>query len=161
MPSESFQNDPPNSSRNPRDFFSWLATSYDDDKPHGSIDEIYGQSADINKGFGGKYVWLTVHRASNARLMADNIWIDIRGSSIDNRNDDLASGAGGDYRYLQWSNNMAASHFVTDVGLWRSDDSQDDPPNGWHHKSADINRGRGGDYLYLVWRTKQFIGPKN
>lgn len=27
--------------------------SYDDDKPEGSLNEINGQSADINKGFGG------------------------------------------------------------------------------------------------------------
>jgi hypothetical protein len=31
-----------------------VQTSFNDDKPNDSINEINGQSADINKGYGGK-----------------------------------------------------------------------------------------------------------
>ncbi|KAK4653286.1 hypothetical protein QC762_0082020 [Podospora pseudocomata] len=93
-------------------------------------------------------------------MMVDNFWTDIRGSADGNRNDDLAKGAGGDYRYFSWSNNMDATHFVTDVALWRTGDAQHSPPDGWNSMTGDINKGRGGDYLYLVWRKKQYCGPK-
>lgn len=39
--------------------------------------------------------------------MVDSIWIDIQSDSISGC-DDLAKGAGGDYRYLQLSTNLAA-----------------------------------------------------
>jgi hypothetical protein len=39
--------------------------------------------------------------------MVNNFWIDIRGEAIGGRNDDLAKGSGGDYRYFQWSNDMS------------------------------------------------------
>jgi hypothetical protein len=42
-------------------------------------------------------------------MMVDNIWIDIQSDALPNREDDLANGAGGNYRYFQWSNNMGAS----------------------------------------------------
>ncbi|RGP71958.1 hypothetical protein FSPOR_3073 [Fusarium sporotrichioides] len=149
----------PGSSNNCGEFFSWFEVSYNDDKPHGSIDEINGQSADINKGNGGEYVWLIPHRAPRPNMMVNNIWTDIRGDNIDGR-DDLAKGAGGDYRFFSWSNDMNANHFITDLALWRCGDSQSDPPAGWHGKTGDINDRRGGDYLYLVWRTKEYTGQK-
>ncbi|KAK4675722.1 hypothetical protein QC764_0081030 [Podospora pseudoanserina] len=160
MPSESTHSDPPGSTRNYGEFFSWFETHYGENKPGDSINEINGQSADINKGFGGEYVWLVPKRAPRPKMMVDNFWTDIRGSPDGNRNDDLAKGAGGDYRYFSWSNNMDATHFVTDVALWRTGDAQHSPPDGWDSMTGDINKDRGGDYLYLVWRKKQYCGPK-
>ncbi|KAM3426225.1 hypothetical protein NHJ13734_009585 [Beauveria thailandica] len=157
--SSEFTTDPPGSTSNHSEFLSWFETSYSDGKPGGSINEINGESADINKGFSGEYVWLTICRAPSSKQMVDNLWVEIRGNPDDKR-DDLAKGAGGDYRYLALSNDMNATHFVTDVALWRTGEAHYNPPNGWHHKSDDINKGRGGDYLYLVWRTKQYSGPK-
>lgn len=55
---------------------------------------------------------------------------------------------------------MKATHFVTDVALWRSGDKQESAPSGWHGKTDDINKGRGGDYLYLVWRVGEYTGRK-
>ncbi|KAK7417455.1 hypothetical protein QQX98_004575 [Neonectria punicea] len=128
------------------EFASWLQVIYtdDDDKPNDTINEINGQSSDINKGQGGSYVWLRLHRADKPSMMANNFW-----------------GAGGDYRYVQWSNDRNADRLITDVALWRSDDSQGGPPNGWDGKTQDINSGRGGDYLYLVWRTNAYSGPRS
>ncbi|CAK7203198.1 hypothetical protein SEUCBS139899_005929 [Sporothrix eucalyptigena] len=142
------------------EFFSWFDVSYEDDKPYGSLDEINGQSADINKGNGGSYVWLTPRRAPKPSMMVDNIWLDIRSDPIEGRNDDLAKGAGGDYRYFQWSNNLDCVRFVTDLALYRSSDEQTEVPGGWEFMTNDINKGRGGDYLYLVWRTKEYNGHK-
>lgn len=36
---------------------------YDDDQPANTVGEINGQSADINKGFGGRCVFLASHHA--------------------------------------------------------------------------------------------------
>lgn len=52
-----------------------------------------------------RYVWLRVHNADSANRMIDNVWLDIRGSKRDGREDDIAKGAGGDYRYFDWSHN--------------------------------------------------------
>ncbi|KAF5024857.1 hypothetical protein F66182_3096 [Fusarium sp. NRRL 66182] len=136
-------------SHNPSDFVSHIEVLYDDDKPHNTVDEIYGGNADINKGQGG-----SVHRAQAPGQLVNNLWIDVTGS--DDSRSDLAKGAGGDYRYIGSSKDTNATQFITDVGLWRSGDGQDSPPAGWHGKSIDINSGRGGDYLYLVWRTREF-----
>ncbi|CAK7211918.1 hypothetical protein SEUCBS140593_001328 [Sporothrix eucalyptigena] len=160
MPFQNITPDPPGSTRDYGEFFSYFKTYYGGESPYDTIKEINNKSADINFGQGGEYVWIVPHRASSPRTMVDNIWVDIRGSKDGGRNDDLAKGAGGNYRYLSWSNDMGASHYITDVALWRSGDAQSNPPSGWHHKSDDINKGRGGDYLYLVWRTKQYCGEK-
>ncbi|KAH7009807.1 hypothetical protein EDB80DRAFT_891959 [Ilyonectria destructans] len=138
------------------DFISSIEVLYDDDQPANTVGEIYGKSADINKSYGGSYVWLRVHRANSPTAMVENIWVEISGSN-DGDSKDLAKGAGGDYRFLKWSNNNGDRTKIADVALWRCDDSQSNPPSGWHGMTADINRGRGGDYLYLIWQTKQFV----
>lgn len=69
---------------------------------------------------------------------------------------------------MWWQNTWDAStdlkcpqcRYISELGLWRSGDEQNNPPHGWNGKTGDINRGRGGDYLYLVWKTKQYVGPK-
>lgn len=94
---------------------------YDDDQPANTVGEINGQSADINKGYGGKcvfillltvmtlltpvlrYVWLRVHRANSPSATVNNIWVHI-GDDDNSGSQDLAMGAGGDYRFLKWSN---------------------------------------------------------
>ncbi|KAH6989989.1 hypothetical protein EDB80DRAFT_815995, partial [Ilyonectria destructans] len=156
----SYDNGPPGYTHNPQEFVSSLKVDYSDDQPAGSIREINGQSADINKGFDGEYVWVIPQRASRPSEMVDTIWVDIASEKDPSRND-IAAGAGGDYRYFQWSRNMNVDRFITDIALWRSDDDQSTPPSGWDGMSSDINRSRSGDYLYLVWRTKAYSGPKN
>ncbi|KAH6972993.1 hypothetical protein BKA56DRAFT_646023 [Ilyonectria sp. MPI-CAGE-AT-0026] len=144
------------SSSNVADFVSSIEVLYDDDQPANTVGEINGSSADINKGQGGSYVWLRVHRANSPAATVNNIWVEICGSD-DGVSKDLAKGAGGDYRFLKWSNNDADRTKITDVALWRSGDKQSDPPSGWNGMTTDINNGRGGDYLYLVWKTKRFL----
>lgn len=73
-------------------------TIYDENKPNDTINEIGGQSADVNLGMGGKYVWLRVHRAPKPSMMVDNFWTHIGGER--KGVPDLAKGSGGDYRYF-------------------------------------------------------------
>ncbi|KAH6866013.1 hypothetical protein B0T10DRAFT_532514 [Thelonectria olida] len=144
-------------------FASWFEVIYtdEDNKPSDTLNEINNSSADINKGFGGKFVWLRIHRAPKPSMMVNHFWTDIRDSPIPGRDDDLAKGAGGDFRYLQWSNDMGVNHFVTDLALWRTGSEESRPPVGWDGKTDDINKGRGGDFLYLIWKVREYTGPKS
>ncbi|GAB7357357.1 hypothetical protein MBLNU459_g8304t1 [Dothideomycetes sp. NU459] len=147
-------------SGNLADFFSWFEVIYGPkDQPSGTVQEIAGAGADINKGFNGDYVWLKVHTAQQTSQIVDNIWTLVQGDQITTQND-LAKGAGGDYRYLEWTNNLGSRRFITDVALWRTSDAQHGPPSGWDGKTDDINKGRGGSYLYLVWHAEEYTGPK-
>ncbi|KAI0174617.1 hypothetical protein BJ166DRAFT_621077 [Pestalotiopsis sp. NC0098] len=150
--------DPPNSTRNYGEFFAGFSVVYDDDKPYDTINEIHGESADINKGQGGKYVWLRAHKANNPRDLVTSVSTAIVDSARDGQSD-LAAGAGGSYRYFETARDAGASRFITEVALWRSGDRQSFSPEGWQGISGDINDGRGGDYLYFVWKTKLYVGP--
>ncbi|KAH6891474.1 hypothetical protein B0T10DRAFT_485368 [Thelonectria olida] len=150
------------STKNYEEFASWVEVIYtdNDSKPGNTLNELNNLSADVNKGFGGKYVWLRIHRAPKPSMIVNQFWVDVRENSIGGRDDDLAKGAGGDYRYLQWSNDMDVEHYVTEVALWRTTSAENRPPMGWEGKTEDINRGRGGDYLYLIWKVSEYTGPK-
>ena len=67
--------------------------------------------------------------------------------------DDLAKGAGGDYRYLLTRIDAEEDRKVTQLILFRSDSALDGVPIGWDGITADINKGRGKTYLYLVWKN--------
>jgi hypothetical protein len=67
--------------------------------------------------------------------------------------DDLAKGAGGDYRYLIISNIASNPKKIVNVSLLRSDSGVPQPPSGWDAMTIDINKGRGKTYLYLIWTT--------
>lgn len=78
--------------------------------------------------------------------------IAIQGSE-DKSKDDLAKGAGGDYRYLILNTSVTQQSKVTAVTLIRSESALNMPPSGWDGATIDINKGRGETYLYLVWKT--------
>lgn len=69
---------------------------------------------------------------------------------------DLAMGAGGDFRYIQVS--REGSKRVTKVGLFRVQ-KQLSPEeiksriqqSGFTHYSSNMNEGRKGGYLYVIW----------
>ncbi|KAI1262239.1 hypothetical protein F5Y18DRAFT_399055 [Xylariaceae sp. FL1019] len=149
--------DPPGTSRHCGEFLSRFDVSYDDERPYNALTEISGQSADINKGYGGSYVWLIPRNATTPGSMVDNVWIDITSTQAPDRHD-IAKGAGGDYRYMAWSNNTREGRFITDISFWRCSNGQNSPPDGWQGMTKDINDGRGGDFLYLIWKTKQYTG---
>lgn len=65
---------------------------------------------------------------------------------------DMASGAGGNYRYQEAT--MSGTP-VTAVALLRTQNAMTGPPSQlsseFPHISDDINSGRGGDFLYIMW----------
>lgn len=127
------------------------------DAPDERVREVHRQSDDTNAGHKGKYVWLVPQYTLQAGDAATAFEVRIQGSSMAGMGD-LASGAGGDYRYAVTSRDRRQTQKVVEVKLWRSD-SQVTPDqvkkelgNNWAGPSRDINENRGGAYLYLVWR---------
>ncbi|KAI1182489.1 hypothetical protein F5B17DRAFT_185212 [Nemania serpens] len=124
-------------------------------QPDEVVSEIRGQSSDINAGFGGKYVWLHPEWTSVKDEAMSNLSFKKSSTPVRNYND-LAMGAGGNFRYIQAS--RGGSEGITKVGLFRV--KQQLPPDeiqsrieqsGFTHYSSDMNEGRSGDYLYLLW----------
>ncbi|KAI0384023.1 hypothetical protein F5Y04DRAFT_278021 [Hypomontagnella monticulosa] len=117
--------------------------------------EIRGQSSDINSGKGGKFVWLHPEWTSVKEEAVSNLSFEKSSSAVKNYND-LAMGAGGDFRYILTS--KGGNQAVTKVGLFRVQEQlSSDEIKSWIGQSGytdytkDINGGRGGDYLYLIW----------
>ncbi|CVK86291.1 uncharacterized protein FMAN_06388 [Fusarium mangiferae] len=146
-------------SSNYSDFASWIGVEHEDNQPEGTITEINGGSANVGQGFGGSNIWLRTIKANKPSMMMDNIFIYI-GHGDGARTDDLAKGAKGEYRYLDWSRNMTANRFITEFALWRQTIPQGAPPAGWDGMTSDINAGRGGDNLYLIWKSDVYTGSK-
>ena len=67
--------------------------------------------------------------------------------------DDLAKGAGGDYRYLILVKNITQLEKVTEIALLRLDGTVGDGPKSDWKYSSNINEGRGQPALYLIWKT--------
>ena len=100
-----------------------------------------------------RFVWLVPKWSLTSSSAVSNIRIIIQDQQDPSR-EDLAKGAGGEYRYLQLETD--GSENITDVQLLRREDSvSDETVNalGFDGCSGDINRNRGGDYLYLVWKN--------
>ncbi len=68
--------------------------------------------------------------------------------------DDLAKGAGGDFRYIVARSDKKVGDKITQVMLFRSETSTSAPPVGWNGiTTPDLNQGRQKGYLYLIWKT--------
>jgi len=98
---------------------------------------------DINKGYGGDYVWLRPIYTYNSSEGANSFHVEIYDHKHYDKIEDLARGAGGAYRYLVPSHSGNCCDKIRDV--WLSDFQ-----NG-RGFTKDINEGRGGRYLYLNW----------
>ncbi|KAF7173580.1 hypothetical protein CNMCM5623_005787 [Aspergillus felis] len=115
-------------------------------EPSDAIRTIDANNDDINAGFKGKY-------GSGSSNKVSGIDIIIQGDK-DDRYDDLAKGAGGDYRYLNLRKD--GSKKIVNIALLRRKESvsfETVHQLGYDGYSTDINKGRGGDYLYLVWKS--------
>ena len=66
---------------------------------------------------------------------------------------DLAKGAGGDYRYLLPISDTGNPNKITSLRLCRSSSAVTSPPDGYSGMSANINSGRDKDFLYLLYQT--------
>ncbi|KZW01226.1 hypothetical protein EXIGLDRAFT_760985 [Exidia glandulosa HHB12029] len=118
-------------------------------QPPNAVKEVTGQSDDINFQFGGDYVWLVPVKTSDRGAAATGWDLDITSKAIPWAQD-LAAGAGGDYRYIFAS--YGGGTPVTELGLYRTGSGISTPPPGYDAMTGDINKGRGKTYLYLVWK---------
>ncbi|KAN0076572.1 hypothetical protein V8E54_006714 [Elaphomyces granulatus] len=141
----------------PDKYLTDIDVSYGDSpssEPSDAIRTVDGNNGDINAGMKGKYVWLTPKWSSESSNAVSNIRIIIQKESDPNF-EDLAKGAGGDYRYLRLERNGSDKIHALQL-LRRKDEVSFETINalGFDGVSTDINKGRGGDYLYLVWKNK-------
>ncbi|CAL8128941.1 unnamed protein product [Orchesella dallaii] len=136
-------------------FLHYIDVVYTSDsvgRPSNIIREVNGKNPDINGGYRGSYVWLIPIWTTRLEDAASGIQIVIQDKENENYKD-LAQGARGAYRYIKIHTNYYATDVITEIGLYRTSQENDDPCNGgrWQFKTEDINSKRGGDYLYLVW----------
>ncbi|CDF33130.1 unnamed protein product [Chondrus crispus] len=110
---------------------------------------------DINRGYGGKYVFLEPVWVDDISQGADNISVQISGGvpgwTKERGQQDMAMGAGGDYRFLDIWHRRDVKEKIVDVVLWGGQLVR--IPDGWTGMTGDLNKGRGGRYLYIVWKT--------
>ena len=110
-----------------------------------------GNLLDINKGKGGDFVYLEPVYTTNPKDAANEIHLEITGSSRSGKVD-LAKGAGGKYRYLYITNRGNTCSKITHVTLWEGRLSA--VPEGWDGKTIDLNKGRGGRDIAVVWKIE-------
>ena len=67
--------------------------------------------------------------------------------------DDLAKGAGGDFRYLKAVPNPKSASKIMTLKLYRSNGPVGTFPAMYAGCTGDINVNRGKTYLYLMWST--------
>ncbi|KAI0562904.1 hypothetical protein FGB62_50g28 [Gracilaria domingensis] len=111
---------------------------------------------DINKGFGGNFVYLQPHWTTDPSEAADHIEVTI----VDNFPDwasekglkDMAAEAGGDYRFIEAQNNGGSKKIVA-AQLWNGELHR--TPDGWDGYTTDLNEGRSGRYLYVVYKLAE------
>ncbi|KAI0404132.1 hypothetical protein F4802DRAFT_607591 [Xylaria palmicola] len=139
-------------------YVSGVKVSYGETAPSDKIEEINKGEADINNGFGGEYVWLTTEWTDDLDKAATYFEVRITGSAQAGL-DDLAKGAGGDYRYLIAQQDAHVEKKIRRLALYRKSNSEgpvtssDIAGRGYTDFSTDINAGRGGDYLHLIWQA--------
>lgn len=117
---------------------------------------------DLNKGAGGKFLYLCYHKASYQASGKNKQCIDslvvIYGKSTQppagytKIPQDLNEGAGGEYVYLcyrqaDWANDIA----IKDVTVVGGGNANVPPPYGYEKVPGDLNKGAGGDFIYVCY----------
>jgi hypothetical protein len=101
-------------------------------------------------------VWLVPKRTDDGTSAGTYIQIQISDKAIEGKVD-VASGAGGKYRYINVLHDTGDNEKIYKVGLYRKHNGEgrvtleDATRVGFNRVSTDINDGRGGDYLSLVY----------
>lgn len=109
-----------------------------------------GKSADINRGHGGKYVYIRPLLTSDPTQAISGLALTFTRSSVSGPN--IMEGAN-DSPFASLVYNQGGTP-MTGLFLLRSDFETDfsSLPN-FAGQTTNINANRGGDCLYLVWRT--------
>jgi hypothetical protein len=123
-------------------------------RPSNRIREVFGQNDDINYKFGGKFVYLVPVYTYDIESAMTSIDVVIRGSKWPGYND-VAQGAGGDFRYIVAVRNSFERSKITEVALLRNSNSRGNlgQVSGYSGISRDINENRAKDFLHLIWKT--------
>ncbi|KAL7629517.1 hypothetical protein AAE478_001038 [Parahypoxylon ruwenzoriense] len=141
--------------------FKWFKTCVgrlESQTPDDHIPVIENKSPDVNHDFSeSDFVWMIPKWTENASHDKTCTSVGYYKSQY-HRSDaqDLASGAGGDYRYLQIKRNPNIPRKVVDIAMIRSNSRQDEEfakKLGYDGMSSDLNEGREHDWVYLVWKT--------
>ncbi|CAO1606335.1 hypothetical protein XANCAGTX0491_009832 [Xanthoria calcicola] len=146
-------------------FISDIQIIYTDNanaKPWDNVREVTGQNEDINSGFGGKYVWLKPTYTSQVSQALTDCRIRIRIRIQDNPwsgGNDLAKGAKGKFRYLEFNKGTNNDLKYSEVKLVRGAGQPKSIQEvlGFDVLTTDINKDRGGDYLYLAFKARQAL----
>ncbi|KAL8672884.1 MAG: hypothetical protein Q9168_002668 [Polycauliona sp. 1 TL-2023] len=140
-------------------FLSDIQVVYTDstnNKPFDNIREYTGQNEDINSGFGGKYVWLKPIYTNQVSQALTEVRIAVVDKEVPGSSD-LAKGAKGKFRYLQFNKDANNDRKIVGAALLRSAGQAMTIKGapGYDVITGDINQGRKGDFLYLVFQVQQ------
>ncbi|RAH79623.1 hypothetical protein BO86DRAFT_381103 [Aspergillus japonicus CBS 114.51] len=122
------------------------------DKPDNTIPVLNNDNGDINAGYGGKFVWLVAQYHDERGTGIS----DIRVVFSDHAREgalDLAKGAGGLYRYLEFRYGGEGERHVKQVVLARRSEPMTAATAqrlGFQDFSDNIDHGRRS-FIYLLW----------
>ena len=131
--------------------------------PYGGHTAYLVENVDLNKGAGGKYLYLyailtndfvtsikgvDVRFGYYAYISGWSYFFDFYRSVF---NPDMNEGAGGQY-VRGFYDNRASGTPVTAVGVIYGSSPSINPPAGWIKIPYDLNAGAGGDYMYIIYR---------
>ena len=118
---------------------------------------------DLNKGAGGKYIYLTYKRTDNlieaitsiSVVAGDTANYHIQGGHT-KLTQDLSEGAGGMYIYITYIKG-GENGYPPLVGLNVIFGNSRDiyPPDYWVRDNQNCNEGSGGDYIYICYILKK------
>ncbi|KAI0686948.1 hypothetical protein BC835DRAFT_428986 [Cytidiella melzeri] len=121
--------------------------------PSDAIHEIHNLSPEIMYQEGGKRVWLVPIFTTEPAKAATSFDVLIQPYQ-DSKFNDLAKGAGGEFRYVVPRADRKLPSKIVEVGLVRSDRPVKSAPFGWDGYSViNILNGRPNGFLHLVWKT--------
>ncbi|KAI0597311.1 hypothetical protein F4775DRAFT_593444 [Biscogniauxia sp. FL1348] len=144
--------------RNLPSYISGIKVMYGKNPPSHYISEINKGVPDINRKFGGEYVWLVPEWTDDRDKAVTYFDVRITRSSQAGMSD-LAKGARGDYRYLVPKVDVHIEKKLRRLALYRKSNREgpiqmsDIKDRGYTDFSTDINAGRRGDYLHLIWEA--------
>ncbi|PHH88530.1 hypothetical protein CDD83_7422 [Cordyceps sp. RAO-2017] len=135
-------------------YISGVDVVYEDDPPREAVKQVDLGNADINSGYGGKFVWLVPTYSDRREDACTEMVVTIQYDSIPSLND-LAAGTGGHFRYLTCKKD-AEKLPIRHLALHRSESEvqlEDIRKDKYNGMTMDINKDRRGTFLYLLWRT--------
>ncbi len=115
---------------------------------------------DLNKGAGGKYIYLCFKRDAGTPITGLTVILGERTSPPSEYTKipvDLNQGAGGDYIYLCYKKGSGVP--ILDIILQSTSGNNQYAPRGYDGTTynqipVDLNKGAGGDYIYLYYLVK-------